>query len=128
MSPTIGSKAGGAASARPPWWMFVLALAFIGYYSLLIYCDLTRREPTGFVFAFHQAEMMVGAVAPGSSAARAGLQAGDRVMAANGSAIRSRLDWQSVELNLRIDRPLRLEIARAERREKIAVVLNRAGP
>src|SRR6266851_3508702 len=93
MSPTIGSTAGGAVRSRPPWWMFVLAAAFIGYFGLLLHSDLTRPEPAGFVFGIHESEMFVRAVAPASSAARAGLAVGDRVLSANAHPVRSRLDW-----------------------------------
>src|SRR5437899_8333690 len=101
MFPTIGSTADGAVSSRPPWWMLVLAAAFIGYFGLLLHSDLTRPEPTGFVSALHESEMIVRAVAPGSRAARAGLTGGDRVLSANGHPMRSRLDWLAVEMNLR---------------------------
>src|SRR5438552_10074368 len=126
MSPTIGSTAEGAVSSHPPWWMLVLAAAFVGYFALLLHSDLTRREPSGFVFTIHESAMIVRAVAPGSSAARAGLAAGDRVLTADGRPIRSRLDWLAVEMNLRVIDPLRLEVDRSGSHRTVILVLNRA--
>src|SRR6266851_6398315 len=126
MSPTIGSTAGGAVRSRPPWWMFVLAAAFIGYFGLLLHSDLTRPEPAGFVFGIHESEMFVRAVAPASSAARAGLAVGDRVLSANAHLVRSRLDWLAVEMNLRVDQPLRLEVDRPGGPQTVELLLSRA--
>ena len=70
-------------AARLPWWMAGLAAAFAGYYALLVHSDLTRPEPAGFVFDIHDGRMILGAVAPESPAARAGLAAGDHVRQVN---------------------------------------------
>ena len=106
--------------------MFVLAAAFIGYFTLLLLCDLTRPEPSDFVSAIHESEMIVRVVAPGSKAARAGLAAGDRVLSANFHPIRSRLDWLAVEMNLRSGEPLRLEVDRSAGHQTVVLVLSRA--
>src|SRR2546425_1729702 len=124
--PTIGSTADGAVSSRPPWWMLVLAAAFIGYFTLLLHSDLTRPEPSGIVSAIDASEMIVRAVASGSRAARAGLAAGDRVLSANGHPIRSRLDWLAVEMNQRSSQPLRLEVDRLAAPQTVVLVLSRA--
>lgn len=75
--------------------MLIIAALFIGYHVLLLYSDLTRPEPAGFVFGIHESAIVVRAVAPGSRAARAGLAVGDRVLTANSHPVRSRLDWSS---------------------------------
>jgi hypothetical protein len=106
--------------------MLVLAAAFVGYFALLLHSDLTRPEPSGFVFTIHESAMIVRAVAPGSSAARAGLAAGDRVLTADGRPIRSRLDWLAVEMNLRVIDPLRLDVDRSGSHRTVILVLNRA--
>src|SRR5438067_1576494 len=120
MPPTAGPAAGRPAPRRPPWWMFALAAAFAGYFALLLQSDLTRPAPTGLVSEIHESAMMVDAVSPGSPAADAGLQPGDRIVTANGLPIRNRLDWLAVAMNLQSGRPLRLEVARGgEWREAI---------
>src|SRR5437867_370771 len=126
MSSTIGSTADGAVPSRPPWWMFVLAAAFISYFGLLLHSDLTRPEAAGFVLEIHESQMVVRAVAPASRAARDGLAVGDRVLSVNAHPITSRLDWLAVEMNLRVGEPVRLEVARSGGFQTIALVLNRA--
>ena len=75
--------------ARLPWWITVLAAAFLGYFGLLVYCDAWRPEPIGLEFAFAGSRMTVTRVAPGSPAARQGIEPGDAVSACQGQAIRS---------------------------------------
>jgi eukaryotic-like serine/threonine-protein kinase len=112
--------------SRPPWWMFVLAALFVAYHLLLLHSDLGRPEPVGFVLGVQDSEIVVRAVAPGSRAAGAGLEAGDRLLTANSHPLGSRLDWVSVEMNLRSNQPLRLEVARDGGRQTIVFPLNRA--
>jgi eukaryotic-like serine/threonine-protein kinase len=126
MPPTAGSAAGRPAPLRPPWWMFVLAAAFAGYFGLLLYSDLTRPEPTGLVSEIHRSMMTVDAVAPGSPAARAGVQPGDRVVAVNGLLIRNRLDWLIVETNMQTGRPFVLDVAREGQPQRVTLLLTRA--
>jgi hypothetical protein len=106
--------------------MFALAVLFVGFYSLLAYCDLIRPEPAGFVLGFDRSSMIVTAVAPASPAAVAGLQVGDRVLTASARPMRSRLDWLSVEMNLRVGQPVRLEVTRDSERHVVALVLRGA--
>lgn len=106
--------------------MFVLALAFTGYFALLLYSDLTRPEPAGFVFEIQQSTMTLRTLAPDSPAARAGLEVGDRVLTANGHPTRNRLDWLAVETNLQVGRPLRLELSRDGQPGSVSLVLSRA--
>lgn len=106
--------------------MFVLALAFTGYFALLLHSDLTRPEPAGFVFEIQQSTMTLRTLAPDSPAARAGLEVGDRVLTANGHPTRNRLDWLAVETNLQVGRPLRLELSRDGQPGSVSLLLSRA--
>ena len=126
MPPTTGLAAGGPAPSRPQWWIFVLAVAFSGYFALLFYCDLTRPEPAGFIFEIRQSAMTLRTLVHDSPAARAGLEVGDRVLMADGHAIGNRLDWLSIETNLRVGRPLRLEISRGGQSRSASLILSRA--
>ena len=61
------------------------------------------------------AGVTVAAVAPGSPAARAGIQAGDRLLRAGTRALRNPFDWQAVVLDLRVGQELPLTIRRGTR-------------
>lgn len=125
MSPTRGFTAGDAASSRPPWWMFVLAAAFAGYYSLLLHSDLRRPQPIGFISQIAGSGMFVLGVAKDSPAARAGLEVGDRIVEADGHLVRNRLDWLLFDTNLQTGQPLHLEIDRNGERHSATLVLGR---
>jgi hypothetical protein len=106
--------------------MIVLGLAFLGYGGLLLYTDLVRPEPLGLLLQVQQSGVTVRAVAVDSLAAHAGLAADDRVVAANSHPTRSRLDWMSVEMNLRTNQPLRLDVERGAVRLAFTLVPTRA--
>ena len=108
--PSADVTAGHPAPSRLPAWLLVFGLAFFGYYSLLIFADLTRPEPLGLTLQIQQSGLGVRAVDADSPAARAGLAPGDRIVSANSHPTKSRLDWISVEMNLRTGAPVRLEI------------------
>ncbi len=61
------------------------------------------------------AGVIVAAVAPGSPAARAGLQPGDRLLRAGSRALRNPFDWQAVVLDLRVGQGLVLAVRRGTR-------------
>src|SRR6187200_2548393 len=111
---------------RLPAWILAVGLVFLGYYALLLSTDLTRPEPLGLRLELHPAGIRVRAMAPDSVAARAGLAAGDRLVAANSHPLRTRLDWTSVEMNLRIGQPLRLDVERGTSTLAVALMPVRA--
>ena len=102
--------------------MLAIGLSFVGYYGLLLFADLTRPEPLGLTLQVQTVGVVVGAVNADSPAARAGLAPGDRIVSANAHPARSRLDWMSVEMNLRTGEPLRLEIERGDARQAVSLV------
>jgi hypothetical protein len=107
--------------------MIVLAITFASYYGLLIYSDLIRPATAGVTLHIDRAGLIVQALTPGSPADRAGLAVGDRVRAANGHSVRTRLDWQAVGTNLRIGEPVQLIVARDADERQLNLVLPRAG-
>ena len=107
-----GSTTAHPSSSRLPAWMLLLGLAFLAYDGLLLYTDLMRPEPLGLVLQVEQSAIWVRHVTADSLAARAGLVAGDRVLAVNARRMRNRLDWMSAEMNLQTGQPLRLEVER----------------
>lgn len=113
--------------ARLPWWITVLAAAFLGYFGLLVYCDAWRPEPIGLEFAFAGSRMTVTRVAPGSPAARQGIEPGDAVSACQGQAIRSPYEWMALMANVEFDRAVRLTVERAGRSREVVLTLGRVG-
>ena len=103
--------------------MFVLAVSFLSYFFLLLYCDLSRPEDAGLVARFVGDDMIVSRVTPGSPAARAGLQPEDRVVAVNGQRIRTRLDHMAMNANVDVGQPMMFDPDRNSRREQAVIVL-----
>jgi hypothetical protein len=99
---------------------------FLGYYALLLSTDLTRPESLGLRLELQPAGMRVHATTPDALAARAGLAAGDRLVAANSHPLRTRLDWTSVEMNLRAGQPLRLDVERGSSALTVVLMPERA--
>jgi eukaryotic-like serine/threonine-protein kinase len=100
------------SSIRPPWWTLVIAASFLGYFALLVHCDLWRPEDEGLSCTFDGGRMAVSLVKPGSPAATAGLRPGDVIAAWNGQPIGDRFDWQAVTANYELDRPMIVDIVR----------------
>ena len=61
------------------------------------------------------AGVTVAAVAPGSPAARAGIEAGDRLLRAGTRPLRNPFDWQAVVLDLRVGDTITLAVRRGTR-------------
>jgi hypothetical protein len=95
-----------------PWWLAVLAVSFLGYWSLLVYCDLSRIRSLGLQLGFAGGELVVNGVRPGSPGARAGARAGDVIESASDHPIRTRVDLIASDTNVVPDRPLRLRVRR----------------
>jgi hypothetical protein len=99
---------------NPPWWMFVLAAAYLAYFVLLFDCAVFRPQPLVLRASFSTAGMLLEEVRSDSAAWRTGLRTGDLVEEADGHRIRTRGDWGVVEANLRFDEPLRLVVRRQD--------------
>lgn len=116
----------GMTRPTPPWWMLVLAAAFVAYYAVFVYCDVFRPEDPGLTAEFTRDAMVVDRVADGSPAEAAGLRIGDRIVTAGGVVVTNRRDWMIVDANVELGRPVPLAVERAGRRIPTALTLGPA--
>ena len=85
---------------------------YIVYLGLLITCDVLRVAPPGFVPRFERGRVTVRNLAPGSTAAQAGLREGDRIVTVNGQVLETSADWQRVAVHFDPARPMVVEVDR----------------
>jgi serine/threonine-protein kinase len=97
----------------PQLGVLVLAAAFLGYWALLVYCDVSRPSPLGMRLSASADRVLVDDVIAGGPAERAGLRAGDHIASSDGHPIGGRLDWMTVEANFEIGRTIRLSVDRS---------------
>jgi eukaryotic-like serine/threonine-protein kinase len=109
-----------------PWWVLALAASFFAYFALLVYCDLWRPEDFGFEADYSANRMVLTRVAPGSPAARAGLQPNDVIESADGKLMHSLFDWTVIDTSVVFDRPIALGVGRQGRRIETSVTLRQA--
>ncbi|MCJ7504036.1 MAG: protein kinase [Acidobacteriia bacterium] len=111
---------------RAPWWMYVVAAAYVGLVALFFY-QVFAGPPIlpGFEGRFTSGGMAVLSVHPGSPEARAGLEEGDRVLAVNEQVIRNVHDWEGIRANTEIGRPERWQVGRANQRLELTVAVPR---
>ena len=92
--------------ARPG--VLLIAVAFLGYWTLLVYCDVWRPTPPGLLLNFNGARVAVVDVVSGAPAQRTGLRAGDHIAAIDGHPLAGLLDWMTAAANVEIGRTIRL--------------------
>jgi tRNA A-37 threonylcarbamoyl transferase component Bud32 len=114
-------------TARPPWWMYLVAASYVGFVALFFYQIFFSGLPilAGFEGRFTRGGMAVLSVHPNSPEASAGLEEGDRVLAVNEQVIRNVHDWEAIRANTEIGRPERWQIARANQRLELTVAVPR---
>ncbi len=108
---------------RPPWWIWAAAATFLAYLSLMAWCGLKGPTETGITATFNHGEMIVTHVAPGSAAARAGLQPGDRLLTNNAYPIGSRFDWMALSANWDTVQHAELTLARGTLQSRVSLPL-----
>ena len=110
---------------RAPWWLYLLAASFLGFFVLFDYCLLWGPERLGVYFDYGENGARVASVEPGFAAERAGWQVGDVISAVDAKPLRSELDWNIIGANLRVGFPHRVELERAGTRLELQMTLAR---
>ncbi len=110
---------------RAPWWMYVVAASFLGYFALLTYSIFWAVQPLGVNAEYTGGRMTLRGVEQGSPAERAGLRVGDHAVAVDGQAIHNMLDWGLVAANFEAGRPLGFAIERAGKPLQVTLTLRR---
>jgi hypothetical protein len=94
------------------WWLLAGTASYVCYFALLLTCDLHRPQSIGVLLAVRDNAPHVEEVVPGSPAAAAGLQRGDRIVSAHGRSMESRTNWVYLEANIHIDSPIPVVVER----------------
>jgi DNA-binding winged helix-turn-helix (wHTH) protein len=101
---------------RAPWWMYLIAVSFTGYFALLVYNNLLGPPEVGFSASYAEGHMVLSEVSPNSAAEHAGLQPNDRLVTVDRQPVRNLADWQAISANLESGRTYRLGIERGNQR------------
>ena len=110
---------------RVPWWLYVVAASFCGYFALVVYVDFWGPTRVGIEVVYKDGRMVLRDVLPNSAGARAGLRADDRVVSVEGQHIRGGRDWVRVASNFEVGIPRRFEIERGSKNLEVVLTLGR---
>lgn len=114
ITPDRPSLVPSAPRRHSPLWTHLVAACFASLVSLFPYETLWGPFAVpGFEGAFHDGRMVVLVVHPGTVEARAGLEPGDGVLAANGQGIHNVRDWEATRANTEPGVPQLWKIDRA---------------
>jgi serine/threonine-protein kinase len=110
--------------------MYLVTAAYVGLAAVVVYLEFRGPEDAGIELASLLAPgpAIARGVAPGSPAARAGIEPGDRLISAEAHSIRSALDWVYALSDAETERPIRVGIERrGERRECVLTLGQKTG-
>jgi eukaryotic-like serine/threonine-protein kinase len=112
-----------------PWWIVPCAASFLAFFLLLLYCDIWRPESEGLQVKGTAGVdgLRVADVSPGSPAEGAGIRPGDIVISANGRPLRSKLEWEAVQSEVRFDSALSIEVLRGGTVRRVEWTVTREG-
>jgi len=107
-----------------PWRIVVVAvLSIIGYFYFA-YLTLFGLSPGGLDVEDKSGHAVVSYLESDSSAGRAGLVVGDRLLTVDGQPIGTVVDWLAHRMNFVADRPIHLGVEREARRLDLTMILH----
>ena len=98
------------ARKRPPWWMYLIAAAFLTHVLFRASVCFWGPEPVGLDLVLGDKHPLVVAVSEGSPAQRTGIRPGDRLLTVAGRP--ASRDWYVFLLNIEIGVSYRVELLR----------------
>ncbi len=113
-------------SPRTPWWMYALGALFLADFIIFSYCILLGPEHFGISSRIEGGREVVTSVVPDSAAQRAGVKAGDAILAIDGQAIQRHSYWQLIDFYREAGRSYRFGIERGNWRIEVAIPIGRA--
>lgn len=118
-------------ASRAPWWLYIIAASFLGYFALQVYTYIWGTEEVGFRRDYSTGSVIVKQVSPGGAGERAGLHAGDRIVAVDGRPLvpnMGRSSWIAAYANFEVGRPLPLKVEREGKQIELTMNLRRGSP
>src|SRR5688572_7108707 len=110
---------------RMPPWLYLAAATFLAYYAVLVYSERYQPGETGLRCDFSQGTMRIRAVSSNSPASRAGIKAGDVLLAVDERRIQTWEDWRHYRATRETGRNYLFKIERTAELLEIPVVLGR---
>jgi len=115
--------------SRAPWWLYVIAASFIGFFALQIFNYIWGPESLGFDSDYSTGSMIVQKVSPKGAAVHGGLRNGDRIVAVDGIPIRGEKRsfdfYYRAGANFEPGRPILIEVERQGKPIEVTMILGR---
>jgi len=103
--------------------MYLAAASFLTYFGLAAYSHFSGPGRFGVNLNIAGEKVTLNRILPDTPASRAGLQVGDRLLAAGGRPMRTQIDWYVASAQVEAGRPVKLEIERNRQRLEVEVTL-----
>jgi eukaryotic-like serine/threonine-protein kinase len=117
-------------ASRAPWWLYIIAASFLGFFGLQVYAYVWGTEDIGFT-PYSLDSMIMQEVSPNGAGARAGLRAGDRIIGADGIPLDAKAGWpawNAAYANFEIGRTIPLKVEREGKQIELALNLRPGSP
>jgi tRNA A-37 threonylcarbamoyl transferase component Bud32 len=111
--------------SRAPWWLYVISASFLSFFALEIYVNIWGPEWIGFGSDYSNGSMFVQKVSAEGPGERAGLQAGDRIVAVDNISIHAQKDFHRAAANFEPGRPIPIRIQRQGKPIELTLNLRR---
>jgi tRNA A-37 threonylcarbamoyl transferase component Bud32 len=112
-------------ASRAPWWLYLIAASFLGFFMLQIYTYIWGPVWIGFQPDYKNGFTLLRKVSPQGAGARAGLLTGDRIVVVDGTFIHGEKDFYRAYANFEPGRPILIKVERESKPIEFTVSLSR---